>query len=159
MKFTRPITRAVKGAVRAATHARHRIEVGEFYDSKKHSVNLLLMEDDNDLFQTHLLDDINRCSIQETGDGLVALDCYLYNRDGYSGNCYVLLDLTGKVYAATTDYNTYRVRLRQAQQFRRARAACALDPDAPLGVVADWLGDHELYDLERAVREELKRDQ
>lgn len=175
MSLVRQVQKAIRQAVKEATGHTAVIELG----ARDGTQNMLNWDDEADLEDTVPLTMLSSWrEIEGAEEGLVAVDCYLYaterNGGGLIGNTYCLLNQAGRVLKAggwepiaaelpvfIAAARAERLKLeRQQKACSEARkVACChpwgtgpLSTDTPLPIIADWLGDHELYDLEIELR-------
>lgn len=155
--MTHDVVRAIRAALRKEVRRPRVIELGERATTTPDATdginaNSLLWDEDADLSDTLLLDGYVGETIPGDDDGYVLLDCYLYatERDGggLTDNWYVALNDAGKIVAAGFFHHEVVLALKRHRRLREVVAdavlsvAGKLDPDTPLGIVADYIEDH-----------------
>lgn len=172
--------------VRMTTGEHYRVEIAIRSTAYRWTANMLHWDDKSlecdSYYLPHKVSQRERWDEQTIvpgEEGLVALDCVLYDRDSgvpynvaepVRGHCYMVLDRDGNVVMVTNDHSHYLdvvpgviAAARSTREERsldvetRARALCDLKDETPLDLVADWLDDHDHDVTARELRTELAR--
>lgn len=166
MNMTSRTINAIRQSVFKELDRRCHIELGirsyqphEQQEGNEDGPNMLLWDEESDLLDTLLIQDFGNSKIDIDQHGLIMFDCYCYQfePEGGSliGNVYALIQDNGTCIGASSSYSTITTAISTFKKkkqdiinqhiWARLKAVdLKMDPNSPIGIIADYLEDHDL---------------